>query len=283
MAAGMNCPACKSQTVEQGFEGSRGAKVLLDVCPTCHGLWFDAKESIQLSSKGVLRLFRQMHGRRDGHYRLKEPLACPRCRISLAKTQDLARGNRFQYFRCLAEHGHFITFFQFLREKGIVRSLNAKEIAELKKHVQHLQCSDCGEAISLESDSACPRCRAPLCILDPKAMGSTIEGLNPAAVAAGVVAPAVAAQILMEQMKLDGFFRKIDSQVQAASMSVGTPPVLASSSSSAADTAASVAGDVATDVAVEVGVEVAATYGLDLLDSGIDFFFDIASGIGDLF
>ncbi|KFE70106.1 zf-TFIIB domain-containing protein [Hyalangium minutum] len=262
----MNCPACRSKTVEQGFEGSRGAKVLLDVCPTCHGLWFDAKESIQLSSNGVLRLFRQMHGHKDEHYRLKEPLACPRCRATLTKTQDLARSNRFQYFRCPNEHGHFITFFQFLREKGIVRSLNAKELAELKKHVQHLQCSDCGDPISLETDSACPRCRAPLCILDPKALGATVEGLNPAAVAAGVVAPAVAAQILMEHMKLDGFFRKIDSQVQAASTSVGTTPIADSSS---AETVAEV---------VETGVEA-----IDLLDVGIDFFFDIASGIGDLF
>ena len=265
----MNCPACKSKTVELGFEGSRGAKVLLDVCPTCHGLWFDNKESIQLSSNGVLRLFRQMHGRRDGHHRLKEPLACPRCQVALAKTQDMARGNRFQYYRCMAEHGHFITFFQFLREKGIVRGLNAKEITELKKHVQHLQCSDCGDPISLESDTACPRCHAPLCILDPKAMGSTIEGLNPAAVAAGVVAPAVAAQLLMEQMKLDGFFRKIDSQVQAASTSVGTTPVLQSDGSSNAQTVVEV---------VDVGSDA-----VDLLDVGIDFFCEIASGIGDLF
>jgi len=269
----MNCPACSSKTVEQGFEGSRGAKVLLDVCPTCHGLWFDAQESLQLSSNGVLRIFRQMHGRKDGHSRLKEPLACPRCRAALARTQDLARGNRFQYFRCPNEHGHFITFFQFLREKGIVRGLNPKEITELKKHVQHLQCSDCGDPISLESDSACPHCHAPLCILDPKALGSTLAGLKPAAIAAGaVVAPAVAAQILMDQMQIDGFFRKIDSQVQAAATSAGTTPVVESGGSSGLDTAMDVV-----DV-VEAGSDV-----IDLLDVGIDFFFDIASGIGDLF
>jgi rubrerythrin len=221
----MNCPVCKSKTVEQGFEASLGAKVLLDVCPTCHGLWFDVRENIQLTSNGVLRLFRQMHGRKDGHYRLKEPLACPRCRATLARTQDLSRGNRFQYFRCPGGHGHFITFFQFLREKGIVRSLGPKELSELKKHVQRLQCSDCGEALSLERDSACPRCHAPVSILDPKALGV--------------------------QMKLDGFYRKIDSQVQA----------------------------------VETALEVAevAEVGVDLIDLGLDFFFYIAGGIGDLF
>ncbi len=258
----MNCPACKSTTVEQPFEGARGTKILLDVCPTCHGLWFDLRESLQLSSAGVLRLFRGLHGRRDGHHRLKEPLACPRCRATLERSHDMSRGNRFLYFRCPNEHGHFITFFQFLREKGIVRSLNPREISELKQHVERIQCSDCGEAISLGRDSACPRCQAPVCILDPKALGSTIEDLKPAALAAGgVVAPAVAAQLLMDRMKLDGFYRRIDSQVQAV-----PPPA---NESTAADTAA--------------GVVDTAETGIDLIELGADFFIEIVSSIGELF
>jgi Zn-finger nucleic acid-binding protein len=281
----MNCPACKSKTVEQGFEGARGAKVLLDVCPTCHGLWFDQRESIQLSSNGVLRLFRQMHGRKDEHYRLKEPLACPRCRATLARTQDLARGNRFQYFLCPNTHGHFITFFQLLREKGIVRSLSPKELTELRKHAQLIQCSDCGDPISLERDSACPRCHAPVCILDPKALGATREGLKPAAVAAGaVVAPAVAAQILMDQMGIDGFFRRVDSQVHAASQlgahvpGAGDPGRTDRVKDVVEGTAEAVVEGV-----VEVGVEGVVEGGVDLIDLGVEFFLDIASGIGDLF
>lgn len=273
----MNCPACQSTTVEQAFEGSRGARILLDVCPTCHGLWFDARESIQLSSAGVLRLFRQMHGRRDGHFRLKEPLACPRCRATLARTHDLSRGNRFQYFNCPNAHGHFITFFQFLREKGIIRGLSYEEFSELKKHVQRIQCSDCGEAISLERETACQRCKAPVCILDPKALGSTLQDLKPVALAAGaVVTPAMAAQLLMERMKLDGFYRRVDSRVQAAAASAGTsPPPQASESSTAEKVGEAVE-------VVDTGVEVVDT-GIDLIDIGVDFFWDIASGIGDLF
>lgn len=277
----MHCPACQSESVERGFEGLQGVRVLLDVCHTCHGLWFDAKESLRLSSKGVLRLFREMHGQRDGHHRLTEPLACPRCRSKLERTHDLARGSRFQYFRCTAGHGHFITFFQFLREKGIVRGLNPKELAELKKHVQHLLCSDCSNPISLARDSACPRCHAPICILDPKALGSTIEDLKQVAAVAGVagavVAPAVAAQILMDKMKMDGFYRRIDSQVQqAASSSMGHTSAQATSGSEGSN-----AVEVVADV-VDVGVEVS-TDGVDLIDTGIDYFLSLASGIGDLF
>jgi Zn-finger nucleic acid-binding protein len=273
----MNCPACKSAAVEQGFEGSQGALVQLDLCHTCHGLWFDTQESLQLSSNGVLRLFREMHGRRDQHHRLTEPLACPRCRAVLARTHDLARGNRFQYFRCPAGHGHFITFFQLLREKGIVRGLSPKELTELKKHVQALQCSDCGSPISLAKDTACPSCHAALCILDPKALGSTLGDTTRAVtVAGGVVAPAVAAKLLMDKMQMDGFYRKVDAQAQQAASSFGT-------------SSAHTSNGVTTSDVVEVGVEIvdvgveAASGGVDLLDVGVDFVLDIVSGIGSAF
>jgi Zn-finger nucleic acid-binding protein len=280
MVGRMNCPACKSAADEQGFEGVNGKRVLLDVCHTCHGLWFDTRENLQLSAKGVLHLFRQQHGRRDQHHRLKEPLACPRCRAKLERAHDMARGNRYQYFRCPDGHGHFITFFQFLREKGIVRGLNPKEIAELKKHVQALQCSDCGGPISLARDSACPSCSAPLCILDPKALGSTLGDVKQAAAVAGaVVAPAVAAQLLMEQMKMDGFYRRLDSHAYAASTA-------SASSQHQAQASSGLEGSDAAEVAVEVvdvGLDVAANGGVDLLDVGVDFFLDVVGGIGDLF
>ena len=274
----MNCPACKSAAVEQGFEGLQGAQVQLDVCHTCHGLWFDAQESRQLASKGVLHLFRELHGRKDRHYRLSEPLACPRCRATLTRTHDLARGNRFQYYRCAAGHGHFITFFQFLREKGIVRGLTPKELNELKKHAQALQCSDCGSPISLAKDTACSSCSAPLCILDPKALGSALGDLSKAAAVAGaVVAPAVAAQLLMDKMQMDGFYRKLDTQAQQAA-ALGSPPADTSHLSNVDYVSAGVdAVDVA-DLAVT-----ASTGGVDLVDTSVDFFLDIVGGIGDLF
>lgn len=268
----MNCPACQSDALEQGFEGLQGARVQLDVCHTCHGLWFDARESRQLTSKGVLNLFRELHERKDQHYRLEEPLECPRCHSELTRTHDMARGNRFQYFQCPKGHGHFITFFQFLREKGIVRGLNLKEVNELKKHVQALQCSDCGGPISLAKDTACPRCSAPLCILDPKAMGSTLGDVGKAAAVAGaVVAPAVAAQLLMDKMQMDGFYRKIDTQVQHAA-------AMHTSNTTTSDPVG-----LGLD-AVDVGLEVAdVADSVDLLDSGVELFFDILGGIGDIF
>jgi hypothetical protein len=113
------------------------------------------------------------------------------------KTQDLARSNRFQYFRCPSEHGHFITFFQFLREKGLARELTAKEQLELRKHVDTLLCSDCGEPVRLANMSACARCQAPLSLLDPDCVATTIREAQTPGDSRQNVAPEVAARLLL--------------------------------------------------------------------------------------
>ncbi|MDC0707601.1 zf-TFIIB domain-containing protein [Stigmatella sp. ncwal1] len=262
----MNCPGCQSTAVEQGFDKLHGGEVLLDVCHACHGVWFDAQESPQLSSTGVLQLFRQMHGKRSARTELVRSLTCPRCPAVLTRTHDMVRGNRFQYFRCPSVHGRFVTFFQFLREKGIVRSLTLQELTELKKHAQRLQCSDCGGPISLHQDTACPSCHAPLSILDPQAVGMTLEDAKKAAAVAGaVLAPAVAAQLLMDKLQMEGFYRKIDGQTQRATSVLGVGPAPS--------------GDVHR---VESTVE-AVSDGIDLVDLGMDAFFGLVGGIGDLF
>jgi Zn-finger nucleic acid-binding protein len=267
MAGFMNCPGCQSPAAEQAFDKRLGGQVLLDVCHACHGVWFDAQESPQLSAAGVLQLFREMHGKRSARTQLLHAMKCPRCQEVLARTHDMARDNRFQYFRCPSEHGRFITFFQFLREKGIVRSLSPRELKELKKHAQHLQCSDCGGSISLAQDTACPACHAPLCILDPKAVGMTLEDAKKAAAVAGaVLAPAVAAQLLMDTLQMDGVFRALDAQAQQASRVANPPPPAAPSEGSP-------------------GMDIVETVsdGVDLIDVGMDAFFSVVGGIGDLF
>jgi Zn-finger nucleic acid-binding protein len=163
----MNCPGCGNATVEKGFEGVLGASILLDVCHGCHGLWFDKTENLRLTPKGVLRLFREVH---DPEHRRRNPLAqamkCPRCRAALARTYDLARNNRYHYFRCPQGHGHFIPFFQFLREKGIVRTLSPKEVNQLKQGTHTVQCSNCAAPVALGTTSTCVHCETPVSVLD---------------------------------------------------------------------------------------------------------------------
>ncbi len=204
----MKCPECKGQMVERSFEARHGRQVTLDVCHGCRGLWFDTHESLQLSPGGTVRLFRELydHGGERRH-RDHHPLSCPRCDAKLERTHNLAHNNRFQYSRCTRQHGHFITFFQFLREKGIARDLTPRELTELRKHVDTLLCSDCGEPVRLANLTACVRCQAPLSLLDPECVENTVRGAQKPDGSRRDVAPEVAARLLMNELKLSGFHR----------------------------------------------------------------------------
>jgi hypothetical protein len=222
-----------------------------------------------------LNLFREVHGRRGEHRnRVASTLACPHCRSTLTRTHDVAHNNRFQYSRCAQGHGHFITFFQFLREKGIVRGLNLKELTELRKHVDTLLCSDCGASIPLASQSGCAHCHAPVSILDPDSVQSTVHAAEQAAGSRQDVAPEVAARLLMNNLKLNGFHRKPVAQVAAAAALALPLTHSNQTDSSLGDKAESIADG------VELALEVAE---LDLLDKGIDIVVGGLEALGELF
>ena len=202
----MNCPDCKQPMTEQSFQGRRGEKVMLDVCHGCRGLWFDGHESLQLSAQGTLRLFSEMHSHRaERRPHPQRALPCPRCDGKLRPAQHLANEQRFRSSRCPQGHGHFITFIQFLREKGIVRDLSPREHRALRKHVDTLLCSDCGEPVSLEAHTACLRCHSPLSLMDPSCVENTVREAQLATDSRQDVAPEVAAQLLLAQSKLKPF------------------------------------------------------------------------------
>lgn len=228
----MKCPECKEPMAEQSFEGRTGSPVDVDVCHGCRGLWFDTNESRQLSAAGTLELFREVHAQRHARRpQDKRGMSCPRCDAKLELAHDLARNNRFQYSRCPKEHGHFITFFHFLREKGIARSLTPRELTELRKLVDTLLCSDCGEPVRLANLTACVRCEAPLSLLDPDCVSTTVSDAQRAAGSRRDVAPEVAARLLMDNLKTSGFHPKSEHHEHRSN---AIPPVeLAPASSEA--------------------------------------------------
>ncbi|HZH77157.1 MAG TPA: zf-TFIIB domain-containing protein [Archangium sp.] len=277
----MNCPGCKQEMAEQSFEGLGGKRVVLDLCQGCHGLWFDANESRQLSALGTLHLFRELHGRRgEPRNRAARVCKCPRCDSQLALAYDMAHNNRFQYSRCPQKHGHFIRFFQFLREKGIVRGLNLKELTELRKHVDTLQCSDCGSPIDLAKHSGCASCHAPISILDPRCVEETVKDAQEETGSRHNVAPEVAARLLMNNLRMEGFHRKPDVRVAAAAAAIGAIPLVSQQQTHgrAGEAAAHVA-EVAVDVA-EIAVDIAE---LDLIDVGVGIVSSALESLGDLF
>lgn len=175
------------------LDAHMGTSVTIDVCLSCQAFWFDGRESLRLTPAATLRLFR-MIGEQAARARQPLPASCqcPRCRLALVLTQDMQRTTRFQYRRCPADHGRFITFFDFLREKNFIKPLSAEQIENLRAHVQTVNCSNCGAPIDLATSSACTHCRSPLSMLDLKQAEAVVSQLRDADRAGMPVDPAVA-------------------------------------------------------------------------------------------
>lgn len=163
----------------QTLDGHLGTSVTIDVCLDCQAFWFDDKESLQLTPRSTLRLFRVV-GERVSQARKAFPAVCkcPRCEMRMAPVHDLQRATRFEYLRCPARHGRLIGFFDFLREKNFITPLSPDQVEALKQNVQFVNCSNCGASIDLAKTSACAHCGSPLSMLDMKQAARLIEQLT---------------------------------------------------------------------------------------------------------
>lgn len=157
---------------KQRFERLHHGEVVLDLCFPCQGIWFDDFESVRITPGGIIELFKLIHAHRDGvRLPLRDPLHCPRCHEKLLHGLDVAKhGGKFNYHRCLQQHGRFTTFAQFMIEKGFVRQLNTAEIDALAAKVGIIRCNGCGAPVDIRKDHACGHCRSPITILDPAAV-----------------------------------------------------------------------------------------------------------------
>jgi DNA-directed RNA polymerase subunit RPC12/RpoP len=175
----MTCPGCGAEMTQLTLQGHGGTSVVIDACNACQAFWFDKYESLQLAPASTLKLF-SLIGEQKGPP--KAPIAgtihCPRCSLRLLETHDLQRATPFRYLRCPQEHGRFITFFDFLREKGFVRAVSPEQLQELRNNVQVINCSSCGAPIDLARASACPHCGSPISMLDLKQAHEVVKQLQ---------------------------------------------------------------------------------------------------------
>lgn len=178
----MNCCNCEKEMREWTLEARLGRAVTVDVCPGCQAFWFDRHESLQLAPGATLQLMKFI-GEHSSTVKanVAEELRCPRCAGQLTLAHDMVRNMRFVYWNCGSRHGRFIGFFDFLKEKNFIRELAPQEIQQLKLSVQSVNCSNCGAAIDLQKNSACPYCHAPISILDMKQQQEMLAQLKAAA------------------------------------------------------------------------------------------------------
>ena len=198
---------------EQDFERNYGTVVRVDICHECGALWFDRWEDLALTPGAVLHLFVVINDNQPAQRNpLGDNLACPRCRARLALTKDLQRSTRFQYWRCPAEHGHFITFFEFLREKNFIRPLSAAEVNRLKQNIHSVTCSSCGAPVDLTAGAVCAYCHAPLSMLDAKQMDTVVQELKREEARRQEAArdPTLPARLALDKMALQERFARLD-------------------------------------------------------------------------
>ena len=176
----------------QTVAGHMGRAIEIELCDPCQSIWFDARENLQLTPGATLALFHLIGehvstpARQDG-----DIAKCPRCKGQLRRTQDMQRTTRFEYFRCPNNHGRLTTFFDFLKEKDFIRPLTPRQIAELRKNVQIINCSNCGGPIDLAKASACAHCGSPLSMLDMQQAERLVTQLREADRTDKIVDPAL--------------------------------------------------------------------------------------------
>jgi hypothetical protein len=157
------------------------APVDIDLCANCQAFWFDKYESLKLAPASTLKLIKLIGEQSTATKApLSSNLTCPRCHTPLLLTHDMQRSTRFNYRRCGNNHGRFIGFFDFLREKNFIRPLPPDEIVELRKKIQTVNCSNCGAPIDLMSASSCTHCGTPISVLDMDQPRQLIEQLKQA-------------------------------------------------------------------------------------------------------
>lgn len=195
---------------EVAFPKRLGGTVAIDICHSCSGLWFDTSENLQLAPHGILQLFKIIHDQHSAQRTAPlDNMSCPRCAAALVHTHDLARNTRFAYQRCPANHGRYITFFQFLREKNFVHQLTPKELSELKAQVRVVNCSNCGAPVDLHKAMMCEHCRAPISVIDPDRVKQMLEELQ----AKGVKAQSgeqAAMELELHKMRVQAMYSSLD-------------------------------------------------------------------------
>ena len=165
--------------------------------------------SLQLTPGATLNLFRIIGEHVAKPHALESSTAkCPRCKARLRRTQDMQRATRFE-FRCPHDHGRLTTFFDFLKEKDFIRPLTPIQIAELRKNIQIVNCSNCGGPIDLAQGSDCPHCGSPLSMLDMQQAEKLVAHLREADRTGKPVDPALPLALARARRDADEAFKDL--------------------------------------------------------------------------
>ena len=166
------CTSCQQPLKEIKLEGHYGQSVSADVCGNCHLVWFDAFESVRLSGLGWVSLLREMIATPRAAQTVPPAMQCVRCHGALKAVRNLTRFGRTAALECPRGHGHFQGFALLLAERGLVRTLNTRDLTALKEENTQPSCLNCGAPVTqvpteLSGQTPeCSYCETPLMLFD---------------------------------------------------------------------------------------------------------------------
>ncbi len=210
----MNCPCCHRAMAVEALPGHYGRDLELDLCTHCNVIWFDELEHVQLSGPATLKLVRDMHSRHDFDAVVELVSAsCPRCDARLRSRSDRQRGVEFSSHVCVHGHGHFLSFYDFLKSKDMLRPLRGAKLKELREQVGCVGCTRCGAAVDLHTEVACTHCESPLMLLDPTALQDAVAAIHAEEQRKEAISPEEAAiDAALARARTERAFRKLDRE-----------------------------------------------------------------------
>ncbi len=173
--ATLRCGNCRETMQRLTMPGHYGLSVDLDVCAACHLVWFDTTETARLGGPALLELIGTMAQAQSlAHEVLRPEVGCPRCGGALKTVHNQTRWGRSLQLECLARHGAYQSFAQFLQEKGLLRPMSALDRARLLAEKGHIDCVNCGAAIGRD-DAQCPHCRSVASLFDVARLARALD------------------------------------------------------------------------------------------------------------
>lgn len=169
------CGNCARPMYRLHLAGHYGRRVELDLCPACHLVWFDLTEGAHLAGPGLLALIGEMAAAQSvAHEVLRPGVACPHCRGPLKTIHNQTRWGRSLQLECVARHGAWQTFAQFLGEKGLLRPVSSADRARLLARDGRIDCVNCGAALGA-TDEQCPYCTSVPGLLDVARLARALD------------------------------------------------------------------------------------------------------------
>jgi hypothetical protein len=138
-------------------------------------VWFDPVESARLAPTGLLALVQSMAAAQSiAHQPLRPDLPCPRCRGALEPVHNLTRFGRSRQLECVAGHGAWQSFGEFLAERGLLRPMGLADRHRALGDDGRLGCVACGGRMARD-DAACPWCGSVPALVDVARLAAALD------------------------------------------------------------------------------------------------------------